>query len=73
MSKKTKEINLLFASTSDYLPLITVNAVSVAKNLDSDYKINLHYLYADIVKYIPDEKRVNIFETAKDTFTSKHC
>ena len=64
----TKEINLLFASTSDYLPLIVVNAISIVKNLSCDYKINLHYLYADIVKEISDEKRTNIFETANDTF-----
>lgn len=63
-----KEIDLLFASTSDYLPLIVVNAISIVKNLSCDYKVNLHYLYADIVKPISNEKRTNIFETAENTF-----
>ena len=61
-------INILYAATSDFLPLATVSAISVLKNLSSNVKLNIYFLYADIVKDISDTIRNNIFETAKATF-----
>ena len=63
-------INLLFATTSDYLPFVTVSAVSAKLNTTPDTIVNVYYLYADIVKEIDEIQRENIFDTAKYTFNN---
>ena len=61
-------INLLFAATSDYLPFVTVSAISAKKNINKNIKLVVHFFYADIVKQISEQTRNNIFEYAKYTF-----
>lgn len=63
-----KEINFLFAATSDYLPFVTVTAASIANNIPKNCKINLHFLYADIVKEISNKQRNFLFEAASKSF-----
>lgn len=58
-------INLLFASTPDYLPFALITALSVADNTNS--KIRVHFFYADIVNPITEEEKSLIFENIKFT------
>lgn len=62
---KNNEINLLFGATSDYLPFALVTAMSVIDNVSKDTMVNIHFLYADIVKPISSEERNNWFEMAQ--------
>ena len=47
-----KEFNLLFACTSDFFQYATVTALSAIENISENIKINVHFMYADIVKPI---------------------
>ena len=52
-----KYINLLFASTSDFLKYAAVTIMSAIENLEENVGINVYYLYADIIEPIDDIKR----------------
>ena len=61
----TKSIDLLFGATIDFLPFAVVTAVSAAGNLNNNYKLRVHFLYADIKNNISKEESENIFEMAQ--------
>ena len=60
---KAKPIELLFAATSDYLPYAVVTAISAIDNANGR-PVNIHFMYADIVKPISDTERQSCFERA---------
>ncbi|MBO4480237.1 MAG: hypothetical protein J5742_01255 [Alphaproteobacteria bacterium] len=64
MPKKQKPINILFAATSDYLPYAIVTARSAIERANGR-PVNIHFMYADIVKPIPDQVRECCFEMAR--------
>ena len=68
--KNKNEINLLFAATPNFLKYATVTALSVLQNIpeEKNHKINLHFLYADIIEPLNQEEKNDIFERAEFTF-----
>ena len=69
---KQQTIHVLFAATSDYLPLATVTAVSIIEN-STNKNIQFHFMYADIVKEILDKERIHIQECANETLAEYGC
>lgn len=65
-------IHILFAATSDYLPLATVSAVSIIEKC-SHRNIQFHFMYADIVKKISDKERQHFQECAETTLALYGC
>ncbi|MBO7656407.1 MAG: hypothetical protein J6S80_01625 [Alphaproteobacteria bacterium] len=66
MQKNKKPIDILFAATSDYLPYAIVTAMS-AIEMAMGRPVNVHFMYADIVKPISDTERQSYFDRAKNT------
>jgi len=63
---KAKPIELLFAATSDFLPYAVVTAMSAIDKANGR-PVNVHFMYADIVKPISDTERQSCFERAVNT------
>ncbi len=59
----SKNINLLFAATSDYIKYVNVTLMSVIENLEPDVQVNVFFLYADIVSEIDSSVRTKWFES----------
>lgn len=64
MQDKQKPINILFGATSDYLPYAAVTARSVAEK-SNGRPVNIHFLYADIVKRISNRQRQKCMDLAR--------
>lgn len=67
MQKSRKPIDILFAATSDYLPYAIVTARS-AIEMAAGRPVNMHFMYADIVRPIDDVVRAGFFEMARRSF-----
>lgn len=61
------EINLCFAATPEMIPYATVVAISVIKNMDPLYKLNIHFLYANL-NNIDNDQIIFFIECANSSF-----